>query len=65
MIGVTYLIVVGPLVHLTNFSVGRLEYMYEDISSSVLASPKAYVILITAAFIGTIVTIAVTEDNAS
>ncbi len=49
--GITYFLVRYPLMMWTNFSVSSLEYMYEDISSSVLASPKAYVILITAAFL--------------
>ena len=48
---VTYLIVRFGLMELTNFSISNLSYMYEDIASNILASPKAYIILITAAFI--------------
>lgn len=48
---VTYLIVRGPLMLFTNFNIGSLEYMYEDIASSMLASPKAYMILVITAFI--------------
>jgi hypothetical protein len=50
-VGVTYLIVRYPLMHFTNFSIGSLEYMYEDIASSILASPKAYIVLVITAFI--------------
>lgn len=48
---VTYVIVVYLLMPYTNFNISTLGYMYEDIASSILASPKAYIILITAAFI--------------
>lgn len=50
-IGVTYLIIRYGLMIFTNFTVSNLGYMYEDIASSVLASPKAYIILLTSAFI--------------
>lgn len=50
-IGITYFIIRYVLMTLTNFTVSNLGYMYEDIASSVLASPKAYIILITSAFI--------------
>jgi hypothetical protein len=50
-VGTTYLIVRYGLMELTNFSIGNLSYMYEDIASSILASPKAYLILLTTAFI--------------
>lgn len=49
-IAITYLIVRYPLMHWTNFSIGTLEYLYEDIATSILASPKAYVILVVTAF---------------
>jgi hypothetical protein len=48
---VTYALVSFVLMPLTNFNISTLGYMYEDISSSILASPKAYIILITAAFV--------------
>lgn len=47
----TYAIVVYLLMPFTNFNISTLSYMYEDIASSILASPKAYIILITAAFV--------------
>ncbi len=47
----TYVIVSYVLMPLTNFNISTLGYMYEDIASSILASPKAYIILITAAFV--------------
>ncbi|MEM9408158.1 MAG: poly-gamma-glutamate biosynthesis protein PgsC/CapC, partial [Acidobacteriota bacterium] len=49
--GITFAIVRYGLMEWTNFSVGGLEYAYEDMASSILASPKAYIVLITTAFI--------------
>lgn len=50
-VGVTYLIIRFVLIEVTNFNVSSLGYMYEDIATSMLASPKAYIILIIAAFV--------------
>ena len=50
-VGVTYLIVRYGLMLFTNFSLSNVGYMYEDLAASVLATPKAYIILLTAAFI--------------
>jgi gamma-polyglutamate biosynthesis protein CapC len=47
----TYLLIAEILIPYTNFNISTLSFMYEDIASSVLASPKAYIILVTAAFI--------------
>ena len=47
----TYVIVRYVLVEFTNFSISNLGYLYEDIASSMLASPKAYIILLTTAFL--------------
>jgi len=49
--GVTYLIVRFGLMTLTNFSMSNLAFMYEDIASDILASPKAYIILLTTAYV--------------
>lgn len=35
----------------TNFSLSNLSYMYEDVASSILASPKSYIILLVSAYI--------------
>lgn len=43
---ITYLIVRYGLMEFTNFSIGNLAYMYIDLASSMLASPKAYIILL-------------------
>ena len=51
MIGVTYIIVRYGLIEYTNFSISNLGYLYEDIASSMIASPKAYIILLTTAFL--------------
>lgn len=50
-VGITYLITKFILIEYTNFTLSNLSYLYEDISSSILASPKAYIILLTTAFI--------------
>jgi|FLOH01.1.fsa_nt_gi gamma-polyglutamate biosynthesis protein CapC len=47
----TYLLVRYVLIDFTNFNMGNIVYMYEDISSSMLASPKAYIILLTTAIV--------------
>ncbi len=47
----TVLIVRFGLMEFTNFGFGALEYAYNDLASSVLASPKAYIILIATAFL--------------
>ena len=50
-VGLTWLVVRHGLMSFTNFNINSLAYMYEDVAASILASPKAYIILITAAFI--------------
>jgi len=50
-VGITYLIVRYVLMMYTNFSIGAFHYIYEDIAISVLASPKAYIILVITAFV--------------
>jgi len=50
-VGITLLVVRFVLMEWTNFDLGALEYMYEDIAASILASPKAYIMLLTTAFI--------------
>ena len=51
ILGVTFAIVHFGLEPWTNFSLTRLQYIYEDLAASLLASPKAYIILLSAAFI--------------
>ncbi|MDX1735969.1 MAG: poly-gamma-glutamate biosynthesis protein PgsC/CapC, partial [Halioglobus sp.] len=50
-VGLTYVIVRYVLMEFTNFNVSTLNYMYEDLASSILASPKAYIIVLISAFI--------------
>jgi hypothetical protein len=50
-LALTYVLLRGLILNVTNFSLGSLHYMYEDISASLLASPKAYVIVITTAYL--------------
>lgn len=50
-VGLTFLIVRYGLMELTNFSMGNLGYMYNDLAASLLATPKAYIILLTTALL--------------
>ena len=50
-VGLTLLIVRYLLMTLTNFNISSLSYAYEDLATSILASPKAYIILIVTAFL--------------
>jgi len=50
-LALTYVIVRFVLMEFTNFNINTLSYMYEDQASSILASPKAYILLLTSAFI--------------
>ncbi len=50
-VGLTFLLVRFGLMEFTNFSIGNLAYMYEDLAVSMLASPKAYIILLTTAYV--------------
>ena len=47
----SFVLVRYGLMELTNFSLSSLNYLYEDIATSILASPKAYIILLTTAWI--------------
>ena len=50
-IGITWLIVRYGLMEFTNFRLSGVSYVYEGLASSILASPKAYIILVLTAFI--------------
>ncbi len=50
-VSLTYVIVRGLLIPFTNFDIAGLGFLYEGIASDILASPKAYLILLTTAFI--------------
>jgi len=50
-IGLTWLIVRYGLMELTNFRISGVSYLYEGLASSILASPKAYIILTLTAMI--------------
>ena len=51
VVGITFLIVRYPLVELTNLNISDVSSLYEDISASLLASPKAYIVILTSALI--------------
>ncbi|MFC7737632.1 poly-gamma-glutamate biosynthesis protein PgsC/CapC [Roseomonas sp. GCM10028921] len=50
-VGLTYLLVRYGLMEFTNFRISGIAYLYEGWAASILASPKAYIILIATAFI--------------
>lgn len=50
-VGITWAIVRWVLVPLTNFDIAGLGFVYEDVASDIFASPKAYLILLTTAFV--------------
>ena len=50
-LGLTFAFIYWVLIPFTNFNIGGLNYMYEDLATSLLSSPKAYIILLTTAFI--------------
>ncbi len=50
-VGLTWLLVSFLLVPLTNFNAESTAILYEDIAAAMLASPKAYIILIVTAFV--------------
>ncbi|WP_338848901.1 poly-gamma-glutamate biosynthesis protein PgsC/CapC [Massilia sp. W12] len=50
-IGVTWLLVRFVLLEYSNFSLGSVGFLYEDIASSFLASPKSYIILLITAYL--------------
>ncbi|HSG88227.1 MAG TPA: poly-gamma-glutamate biosynthesis protein PgsC/CapC [Pseudomonadales bacterium] len=50
-LAITFVVVRYGLMEFTNFRVSGLSYMFEDVTDSILASPKAYIILLTTAFV--------------
>ncbi len=50
-IGLTYLITQFVLVPFTNFNVSNFHALYEDITTSLMSSPKSYIILISTAYL--------------
>ena len=50
-VGLTYVLTNYVVLNFTNFSLGSLHYLYEDVSTSLLSSPKSYVAVITTAYV--------------
>ncbi|MBA2547929.1 MAG: poly-gamma-glutamate biosynthesis protein PgsC/CapC, partial [Burkholderiaceae bacterium] len=50
-VGLTFAIVRGLLIPYTNFDIAGLGFLYEGLATDILASPKAYLILLSTAFI--------------
>ncbi len=50
-VGLTWLIIRYGLMEFTNFRISGVSYLYEGLASSILASPKAYIILVLTAMI--------------
>lgn len=51
VLGLTYCIVRFVLIPHTNYSIINLQFMYEGVAQSLLSAPKAYIVLLTAAFL--------------
>jgi hypothetical protein len=47
----TFVIIRYGLMEYTNFNISNIGYMYEDLAASILSAPKAYIILVTTAYI--------------
>jgi hypothetical protein len=45
-VGLTWVVVALFLVPFTNFNIGSFHLLYEDISTSMLSSPKAYIVIL-------------------
>ena len=50
-LAITFVLVRFVLMPLTNFSIANLAIMYEAVAASIIAAPKAYIILVITAFI--------------
>lgn len=50
-LGLTFALTRYGLMVFTNFNIGNIAYMYSDAAASLLASPKAYIILVVTGFI--------------
>ena len=49
-LAVTWFLVAWVLMPFTNFTLGNVAYLYEDIAGSITGAPKAYIILVIAGF---------------
>ena len=49
--GITFIVIRYGLMEFTNFRISGVTYLYEGLASSILASPKAYIILVLTAMI--------------
>ena len=50
-VALTYALVKYVVLRFTNLNLGSLHYLYEDVSTSLLSSPKAYIVVITTAYL--------------
>lgn len=48
---ITWFIIRHVLVEYTNFNIATVAYMYEDIAASLMATPKAYILLVISAYL--------------
>ena len=51
ILGITYCIVRFVLIPYTNYNIINLQFMYEGVAESLLSAPKAYIVLLTAAYL--------------
>ncbi|MGB7346940.1 MAG: poly-gamma-glutamate biosynthesis protein PgsC/CapC, partial [Pirellulaceae bacterium] len=50
-VAITYVAIQFVLVPYTNFNVGNFHLLYDDLTTSLMASPKAYIIVLTTAYV--------------
>ncbi|QDT12145.1 poly-gamma-glutamate biosynthesis protein PgsC/CapC [Planctomycetes bacterium K23_9] len=48
---ITYIVIQWVLVPYTNFNIGTFHLLYDDLTTSLMASPKAYIIVLTTAYV--------------
>ncbi|MCP4180484.1 MAG: hypothetical protein GY756_22205 [bacterium] len=51
IIAITYILIQYVLVPFTNFRLSEVAFLYEGVAQSIVASPRAYIILLVAAFL--------------
>ena len=50
-VAITYVVIQFALVPYTNFNIGNFHLIYDDLTTSMMASPKAYILVLTTAYV--------------
>ncbi len=50
-VGLTYVVLRYGMLNYTNFGLGALHYLYEDVATSLLSSPKSYVLIFATSYL--------------